>query len=1715
MGAIVLLGWLLHNEALKVVLPTAHFPVRVKTALATLLSGGALFLLSRKRLAKPIRLWVAAIALVVILLTILTLAEFLFGWNAGIDEWLDGRIGGATANAGQMSPITALGFALVGSALFSTAGRIQKPLQLPLVAGSGGVLVAAGAVPLFGFLLEILFGPGWNFMGMDATSITGAAVFLLLGIGLLALVKAHAQLTWSLDWLSTAGIATGFILIILSSGLFHNFALKVRLAGTQISHSQRVLSEIEETEAKMFALENQQQRYVITGDETLLGEWSSLESEVRDHVRKLQLLVALDSHQQPLIRKLSALVSARIKWARTMMETRRQKGFSTARDRVNADFGGELASKSLELIRIIQKGEHRRLEEYRAESEISSQQESQMLPLGVFLCCAILSIGLFFLNSGMGERVLAEKALRQSEEGMRAILDSALDCIVTMDQSGKVVEFNPAAVKTFGYHREEAIGQLLGNLIISPRCRERHADALARYLVTGEGPSLGQRLELSAMRRDGSEFPVELAIIRVGSLEPPLFTGFIRDITEQKAAGEKLRTQAKQFRLLFDDNPSPMWVFDVETLSFLAVNQAAIVSYGYSREEFLQLTLRDIRPAEDVPSLLEAVSKEGASSSFAGEWRHLKKDGSLITAAVYSSPTVFDGKSARVTLALNRTEQAMAERKMRDSEANLALAQKVAGIGSWEYQFTAEGRIDQLTWSQEVYRLFGLSPETPITTETFFRSVQVEDRAIFARRFRAFMKEEAPFKMDLRIVRPDGARRIVHAVAVKIFDQRANRLGKVVGTILDITERRAVEEKLREADEKYRLIFDNAVEGIFQTTPDGHFISANSAFARMLGYASPEDLICDRTDITQQSYAEPEKRQEFKRRLELTGFVNDFEFEAKRKDGSTIWMSENVRLVRTDAGEILYYEGTAQDITQRKRASKQLQESEQRLAIARQAAHMGIWDWNVVTNELVWDQRMYELYGIRAQDFSGAFTAWQKGLHPDDRVRAVEEIMAAVKGAHGFHTEFRVSWPDGQIRNLEAHAEVVRGPDGATIRMIGANWDITERKRAEEALYESEQMLRSVVDTIPHRVFWKDRKGVFLGGNRALAEDAGFAGPEEIVGMTDHDASWSEQAENYLADDREVMESGVAKLDFEEPLETADGRTIWLKTDKLPLRDRGGNVYGVLGMYEDVTARRHSEETLRLLNSAVLQANESILITEAELDLPGPRIVFTNPAFTTMSGYTAAEILGQTPRILQGPRTDRAVLARLRETLQQGGVFKGEAINYRKDGTAFDSEWQIAPIRDANEKITHFVSLQRDITARRQAEQEMARFSAIMAATTDFVGVADSNGRVIYMNSAGRKMIGFAEDEDLTKTNIADHVAPSQISRLLGEVIPAAVREGVWSGENIFVDRQGQEIPISQVIVAHLTPTGEIDFIATTAQDLTARKKADAALEEANRQLLDASRQAGMAEVATSVLHNVGNVLNSVNVSCSVISDKVRASRIGGVARTSEALQAHAGDLGAFFATDPVGRKLPDFLGKLALRLSGEQSEILGELQLLTQNIEHIKDIVAVQQSHAKDIGGIRETLPLQELVEDVLRMNAAALVRHRIEVVREYDGGAPAFPLEKHKVVQILVNLVRNAKHALADGGGENKRLVLRVARHNGTVAASVSDNGIGIAPENKIRIFSHGFTTKKNGHGFGLHSGVLAAKEMGGSLVVKSDGPGKGATFTLELPLDGQGKN
>lgn len=295
---------------------------------------------------------------------------------------------------------------------------------------------------------------------------------------------------------------------------------------------------------------------------------------------------------------------------------------------------------------------------------------------------------------------------------------------------------------------------------------------------------------------------------------------------------------------------------------------------------------------------------------------------------------------------------------------------------------------------------------------------------------------------------------------------------------------------------------------------------------------------------------------------------------------------------------------------------------------------------------------------------------------------------------------------------------------------------------------------------------------------------------------------------------------------------------------------------------------------------------------------------------------------------------------------------------------------------------------------------------------------------------------------------------------------------------------------------------GKAEAALRENEEVTAR------LREAQSELLATARAAGRAEIATNVLHNVGNVLNSVNVSAGVVGSTLRNSRVAGLARAMQLMQAHAGNLGQYLTADDKGRMLPGYLAAVSEALSNERDGMLQEVDRLIKSVDHIKDIVATQQSHASAANVIEPVQP-SELAEDALSMQGTALARHQITVIRDY-ADLPPVPLDRGRVLQILVNLISNAKAAMSSAQQGEHRMTLHVGRFGSdTLRFSVSDAGEGIAPENLTRIFAHGFTTRKDGHGFGLHSSALAARQMGGTLTAHSDGPGRGATFVLDLPL------
>jgi two-component system cell cycle sensor histidine kinase/response regulator CckA len=385
------------------------------------------------------------------------------------------------------------------------------------------------------------------------------------------------------------------------------------------------------------------------------------------------------------------------------------------------------------------------------------------------------------------------------------------------------------------------------------------------------------------------------------------------------------------FRILFTDNPQPMWVFDVKTLFFLEVNDAAVAHYGYSRDEFLGMRLTDIRPPEDVPRLLEELVRAEVGFQHSGLWKHLLKDGGRIDVEIISHKLVFGGRGAELVVVRDITKQKQAESALKNAEQKYRRIFEDAIVGI--YQSTPDGQL--LSANPALARMYGYDSAEELTAGVNDIQHQLYVDPNRREQFKRLLEKDGLVQhFESQVYRKDGRKIWLSTNARAVREDGA--IVRYEGTFEDITERKLLRDQLRQAEQKYRDIVENAVVGIFQSTPEGKYTTVNPAMASMLGYDSPQDLLACITDISQQVYVNPQSREEFKRLARDQGRAKNFELQAYRKDGSQMWISANVRTVWKH-GVAVAYEGMNEDITQRKLLEIQLRQAQKMEAVGQLA----------------------------------------------------------------------------------------------------------------------------------------------------------------------------------------------------------------------------------------------------------------------------------------------------------------------------------------------------------------------------------------------------------------------------------------------------------------------------------------------------------------------------------------------------------------------------------------------------------------------------------------------------------------------------------------------------------------------------------------------------------------------------------------------------------
>lgn len=434
-----------------------------------------------------------------------------------------------------------------------------------------------------------------------------------------------------------------------------------------------------------------------------------------------------------------------------------------------------------------------------------------------------------------------------------------------------------------------------------------------------------------------------------------------------------------------------------------------------------------------------------------------------------------------------------------------------------------------------------------------------------------------------------------------------------------------------------------------------------------------------------------------------------------------------------------------------------------------------------------------------------------------------------------------------------------------------------------------------------------------------------------------------------------------------------------------------------------------------------------------------------------------------------------------------------------------------AELTVANGRLTREVEERKSIEMALRKSEE--RFLQVVESAGDWIWEVDVDGVYTYASPIVERVLGYKPEEIIGQMHFHDLFAPDMQEELTKRAFEAFARKESFRGfVNSNIHKNGSIVIMETSGTPIMDEKGNLRGYRGADKDITERKRAEAELHATQQKLIEAAHGAGMAEVAADVLHNVGNVLTSINVSTTVITERVTKSELGNLQKIAAIVNEHLDGIGEFLTTDTRGRYIPAYLTEVGKCLQAEQADIIDKLHVLADNIQHIKDIISMQQAYAK-VSGVSVRVSPSQLVEDAIQINSAGLQRHGTRLVRKFEQ-LPDIEIDKQRVLQILVNLIGNAKYALSNSNKKDKRLTIHLYRHNENgFRIEVIDNGVGISRENLTKIFSHGFTTKQHGHGFGLHSSALAARELGGSLTVQSDGVDRGATFTLELPFRAAG--
>ncbi|MCW4044437.1 MAG: PAS domain S-box protein [Candidatus Bathyarchaeota archaeon] len=1285
----------------------------------------------------------------------------------------------------------------------------------------------------------------------------------------------------------------------------------------------------------------------------------------------------------------------------------------------------------------------------------------------------------------MMEALVEEKIreIKESEEKFRTISTCATDAIVAVNSEGEVVYWNPAAEQIFGYRQEEAVGKNVLNLII-PQRDHGFQKVFAQKVQSKQLP-LGEFLEFTARRKDGTEFPAELSVALMNFKGATCLLGIVRDVSERKEVEAALKDSLEREHFLAElvRNASVAVAVGYPDGRLGLVNAAFEKLTGYSARELEKInwatTLTPPEYAEFEKAKLAELQSTKKPVRYQKEY--IRKDGSIVPIELFVHPFLdCNGDVAHYfAFITDITERQKAQSALEQSEA--------------QYRSLFENSFDGIMLTKPDGTILAANPQACRMlgmTEEEVKQAGREGIVVKDANLAAALKEREQTgrtRAELTFIRKDGTTFIGEVSSIVFTDTEG--VAKTSMVIRDISERKKTEEIIRDAEARYRQLFNTIPSGVavYRAVDNGDdfaFVDFNQTAERIEKIAR-KNLLGKRVTEVFPGIKELSLLNVFKR-VYRTGQAEYLPSKIY-KDGRIFGWRENWVYKLPNGNIVAVYN----DVTERKEAEEALRKSEEKHRVISQMTADFLFSCLKVNDKasfhIDWMAGATEkIFGYSPTEIKNE-SCWKFTVQPQDLPIFNEKVIGLKLGQSSV-CELRITNKDGSTRWLKVSSRVItdeENPSGQ--RLFGACEDITEKKRIEEALCENEEKLRGIFEASPDPIAVSSPGSTIIDCNSAALKMFGYSTKSEVIGRNVREF-FAERAQARAAENFERQ--GNTLINAEYIFRTKNGREFLGELSTSPVLQSSGKVAFFVSTVKDITERKQKEKALRESEERFKQVAENAEEWIWEVD-PEGMYTYSSPVVEKILGYSPEEIVGKKRFYdLFHPENRKQIKKAAFEAFRKKQSFHGLLNkNVHKNGKAVWLSTSGVPIVDDEGKLVGYRGTDINITEAKKAEEDLRvseeKFRAISNSVRDAIILVNDKEIIEYWNPAAEKTFGYTREEAVGR-KVHELVVPSSFCPEGKEAMTEGVAQFAQTGKGNFINetieltatrKGGTEFPIK----LSLSPIklGNKWHAVGVAKDITEQKQNEQMareyseklekaitsrtreLQTAQANLLKLERLAAIGELAGMVGHDLRNPLTGIKNAAYYLKVK-ESSKLG-----------------------DNGKKM---------------------LAIIDNAVTHADKIIGDLQDYAREMH-----LDLTECTPRSILNETLTLIRvpNKIHIANNAQE-KPLIKADKTKMARVFINIIKNAIDAMPEGG----TLRIKSSQTDGNVKISFTDTGTGIPKEMLHRLFSPLVTTKAQGMGFGLAICKRIVEAHQGKITVQTR-EGKGSTFTIILPIEPKLKN